>query len=146
MPSAPDVSFVGPAGAVSLKSLLSTKALVLFFYPKDDSPGCTVEACAFRDAFEDFKDAGARVVGVSADSQQSHAHFATKHRLPFELLTDPKGEAAIAMGVKKVMGFLPGRVTFVLDQKGEVLHRFESSLRMKAHVAEALEMVKKLLA
>ena len=114
---APTASFVDETGAtVSLESLMGQKTLVLYFYPKDETPGCTVEACTFRDQYEDFVAAGAEVIGVSADDAASHEAFKAKHRLPFRLLTDPGGLAAKAFGVKKTLGLLPGRVTFVIDR------------------------------
>src|SRR5690606_35559449 len=112
----PDVSLVDADGnTVRLRDLLGEKVLVLYFYPKDDTPGCTAQACGFRDAYEDFVDAGAQVVGVSHDGPASHQAFAQKHRLPFRLLSDPDGSARRAFGVKKTLGLLPGRATFVID-------------------------------
>ncbi len=141
----PDVEFTRADGAaVRLHSLLGQKTVVLYFYPKDDSYGCTIEACAFRDSYEDFTEAGADVIGVSPDSAEDHQAFKAKHRLPFTLLTDRSGAAAQAMGVKKVFGLLPGRVTFVIDRDSILRHRFDSALRMKDHAAEALELVKTL--
>ncbi len=142
---APDVSFQQTDGStVSLKSLFGERALVLFFYPKDNTSGCTAEACSFRDSYEDFKSAGADVIGVSADGASSHEDFKGRYKLPFTLLTDVKGEAAKQFGVKKTLGLLPGRVTFVIDRQGNVVHRFESQLKATKHVDEALEVVKRL--
>ena len=114
--------------------------------PKDETPGCTIEACAFRDAYEDFVAAGAEVIGISRDDADKHAGFKAHHRLPFTLLTDtPSGSAATAFGVKKsLLGLLPGRVTFVIDKAGVVQHRFESQIRMGKHVDDALALVKRL--
>ncbi len=141
----PDVEFTDAAGApVRLASLLGKKTVVLYFYPKDDSYGCTIEACAFRDSYEDFSAAGAEVIGVSADSASDHEAFKNKHKLPFTLLTDKTGDAAKGLGVKKVLGFLPGRVTFVIDREGVLRSRFDSAIRMKDHVNSALELVKSL--
>jgi peroxiredoxin Q/BCP len=134
---------VKPCGA-NASPLVGQKTLVLYFYPKDDTPGCTAEACSFRDSYEDFTAAGAEVVGVSSDGADSHEAFKSKHRLPFTLLSDPKGEAAKAMGVKKTFGLLAGRVTFVIDRQGVVRHRFDSQLRATRHVEEALAIVKSL--
>jgi peroxiredoxin Q/BCP len=143
--SAPAVSFLDETGAtVSLASLIGRRTLVLYFYPKDETPGCTVEACTFRDQYEDFVAAGAEVIGVSADDAASHQAFRARHRLPFRLLTDPGGLAAKAFGVKKTLGLLPGRVTFVIDRDGMIRHRFDSQLRVQKHVAEALSLVKAL--
>lgn len=141
----PDVSLVGPDGApVPLSRLYADKTLVLYFYPKDDTAGCTAEACSFRDSYEDFLAAGAHVVGVSADPPASHARFAGKYRLPFTLLSDPTGAGRAAFGVKKTLGFFEGRVTFVIDRGGVVRHAFSSQIRMGAHVDEALTVVRQL--
>lgn len=120
------------------------KPFVVYFYPKDDTPGCTAEACTFRDMYEDFKDVGAEVIGISADSPQSHQYFADKHRLPFVLLSDEKKEVQKLFGVPKAMfGLLPGRVTYVIDEKGIVQNVFSSSVNMKKHVTEAIEVLQK---
>lgn len=142
---APPASFSGADGrTVLLSELLGRKTVVLYFYPKDDTPGCTAEACTFRDQYEEFKAAGAEVVGVSSDDALSHQAFKERHRLPFLLLSDPAGEAARSFGVKKAFGLLPGRVTFVIDRNGMIRHRFDSQLRVHKHVAEALEIVRAL--
>lgn len=138
----PDVTLVGEAGPVKLRDKLG-KALVVYFYPKDESVGCTLEACSFRDQYEDFVAAGADVIGVSRDDSASHAGFKAHHRLPFTLLTDPGGQLAKAWGVKSGMG-IGGRVTFVFDKDGVCRHRFDSKLRFGKHVDEALEVVKRL--
>ncbi len=142
---APAATFLKSDGSkVSLAELVGEKTIVLYFYPKDRTTGCTAEACSFRDQYEDFKTAGAEVIGVSADDGASHEDFKGRYKLPFTLLTDVNGEAAKALGVKKVLGMLPGRVTFVIDRKGQVVHRFESMIRATKHVDEALQIVKTL--
>lgn len=142
---APAATFLKSDGSkVSLAELVGEKTIVLYFYPKDRTTGCTAEACSFRDQYEDFKTAGAEVIGVSADDGASHEDFKGRYKLPFTLLTDVNGEAAKALGVKKVLGMLPGRVTFVIDRKGQVVHRFESMMRATKHVDEALQIVKTL--
>ncbi|MBL9038596.1 MAG: peroxiredoxin [Archangium sp.] len=142
---APDVSFLRADGsAVRLSELIGKKTLVLFFYPKDDTTGCTLEACAFRDAHQDFLDAGAEVIGVSADDADSHEAFKSKHKLPYTLLTDPKGAAAKGFGVKKVLGFIAGRVTFIIDRNGNIVDQFDSMLKFDEHVAVALKQVRQL--
>lgn len=142
---APAATFLKSDGSkVSLAELIGEKTIVLYFYPKDRTTGCTAEACSFRDQYEDFKTAGAEVIGVSADDGASHEDFKGRYKLPFTLLTDVNGEAAKALGVKKVLGMLPGRVTFVIDRKGQVVHRFESMMRATRHVDEALQIVKTL--
>ena len=141
----PELTLPGAGGPVRLASLLGPRALVIYFYPKDDTPGCTVEACSFRDSHEAFATAGATVVGISEDDAASHEKFKAKHRLPFTLLSDPGGAAARAFGVKKsFLGLLPGRVTFVFDSRGVVQHAFDSQLRASAHVSEALGVVERL--
>jgi peroxiredoxin Q/BCP len=140
-----DVTFLGPdAAPVRLGDLIGDKVIVLYFYPRDETSGCTAEACSFRDLYQDFQDAGADVIGVSRDTAESHERFKTHHRLPFRLLTDKGGAAASALGVKKDFGLIPGRVTFVIDQRGVVRMRFDSQIQAKKHVTEALEMVRSL--
>lgn len=141
----PDATVVGDAGAVKLRDKLG-KTLVIYFYPKDETMGCTKEACSFRDAYEDFTAAGAEVIGISGDDGASHASFKQHHRLPFTLLSDADGRAADAFGIKKSLGFIPGRVTFVFDKTGVCKSRFESQLRVGKHVDDALALVKRLAA
>ncbi len=128
----------------TLSSLLGKSNIVLFFYPKDESPGCTAEVCAFRDSFEVFKDAGATVIGVSSDSVESHKKFVEKHRLPFMLLSDKGGAVRKLYGVPASMGIFDGRVTYVIDKQGVVRHMFSSQLNINAHINEALETLKNL--
>jgi peroxiredoxin Q/BCP len=118
--------------------------VVLYFYPADFTPGCTVQACGFRDKYTDFVAAGAVVVGVSADPPGRHADFQAKHDLPFVLLSDADGELAARYGVRKSMRILPGRTTFVIDREGVVQHVFNSQLRVNKHVKQALEVVRRL--
>src|SRR5207249_4613859 len=99
----PETTLVGDAGPIALRTKLG-KPLVVYFYPKDETPGCTKEACAFRDQYEDFVAAGADVIGVSRDDAASHARFKSHHELPFTLLSDPGGKIASAWGVKNVLG------------------------------------------
>jgi peroxiredoxin Q/BCP len=141
----PDATFQRDDGTtVRLLELVGAKTLVLYFYPKDETPGCTAEACSFRDSYQDFQAAGAEVIGVSSDDARSHQAFRSHHRLPFTLLSDPGGAAAKALGVKKTLGFLPGRVTFVIGRDGRIHHRFDSQLQVQKHVSEALALVKRL--
>jgi peroxiredoxin Q/BCP len=132
----------GPA--VSLASLWAERPVVLFFYPRDNSLVCTKEACAFRDAYEDFVAAGATVVGVSGDSVESHEQFASKHRLPYLLATDADGNLRRAFGVPKTLGLIPGRVTYVIDRQGVVRHAFSGQFAADRHVREALDAVRAL--
>lgn len=128
---------------VRLKDLRGQK-VVLYFYPKDDTPGCTKEACAFRDAFADFKKRDIKVLGVSVDSEASHKKFAAKYKLPFTLLSDPDHAIADAYGVygeKKFMGrtYLGvKRITFLIDEKGKVKKVFEK-VKPEEHALEVLE-------
>ena len=121
-------------------------AVVLYFYPKDETMGCVAEACAFRDEYDVFTEAGAEVVGVSADSSESHRQFAAHHRLPFVLLTDADGAVRKLYGVGKALGILDGRMTYVIDTRGVVRHVFSSRLQPARHVAEALAIVRGLAA
>ncbi len=125
---------------VSLVSLRG-QWVVVYFYPKDDTPGCTAESCAFRDAHEAFTDAGVRVLGISSDDVASHRAFADKHRLPFTLLADTDGAVRRSFGVKRTLGLLPGRVTYVIDPDGIVRKVFSSQFKPKKHIDEALATI-----
>jgi peroxiredoxin Q/BCP len=127
--------------SVRLADLLGKKTVVLFFYPKDDSPGCTAEACDFRDNHGRFIAAGAEVLGISTDSIESHQKFAGKHSLPMKLLSDQGGRVAEEYGVKPTLGFIRGRVTFVIDREGIVRYAYSSQLMVTRHVQKALEIV-----
>jgi peroxiredoxin Q/BCP len=142
---APDFTLPGPGGKpVRLAELTASTAVVLFFYPKDDTPGCTTEACTFRDRYDAFAAAGAEVVGISSDSLESHDRFAGKHKLPMTLLSDADGRVRKLFDVKSTLGLLPGRATFVIDRSGVVRHVFVSQLRASKHVDEALTVVERL--
>lgn len=144
---APDFTLPNQHGEkVALYELLHDKPVVLFFYPKDHTPGCTKEACAFRDSYEIFKDAGAEVVGISSDGPESHKQFAQKHRLPYQLLSDRTGRVRKLMGVPKTLGLLPGRVTYVVDREGQIRHVFNSQFNFGKHIDEALKTVQSLKA
>lgn len=121
--------------------------VVLYFYPKDDTPGCTAEACAFRDQYEDFQDLGAQVVGVSSDSAASHQKFVQKHRLPFPLLADAGGRVRKLYEVPRAfLGLVPGRVTFVIDAQGKIAYIFNSMSGATDHVSKTKEVLHKLKA
>lgn len=126
------------AEMVSLKDFLGEKPVVLFFYPKDDTPGCTKEACAFRDSYDTFSELDAEVIGVSSDSVASHESFAARHDLPFTLLSDEGGRVRRLYGVPSTFGLFPGRVTYVMDKEGVVRHIFSSQIEATRHVEEAL--------
>lgn len=138
--TAPDFSLPSQDGRiVKLSDFVDKNVVVLYFYPKDFTPGCTTEACAFRDSFEEFKDLGAQVIGVSSDSVESHKRFAQKHNLPFLLLSDIDHKVREAYGATKLAG-LPSRTTFVIDKKGVIRMVFESS-SAKEHIEEAKKVV-----
>ena len=140
--AAPD--FAAPrtgGGELRLSDFKGKNAVVLFFYPKDETPGCTAEACAFRDSYEIFVDAGAEVIGVSGDSVASHERFAEQHELPFILISDKGGTIRRLYGVKATLGIWPGRVTFVIDKAGVVRHVFSSQTDSVRHVKEAMRTV-----
>ena len=129
---------------VRLSGFKGKKNVVLFFYPKDFTPGCTTQACSFRDHYEDFKDAGAEVIGISDDDVISHRHFSSRYKLPFILLSDKDGTVKNKFGVKDdLFGILQGRVTFVIDKEGKVINVFDSRINITGHVSEALEALKK---
>jgi peroxiredoxin Q/BCP len=144
---APDFTLPSQSGEqVRLYDRLGERAVVLYFYPKDDTRGCTAEACAFRDSHEVFSDAGAEVIGVSSDSVDRHAAFAGRHGLPFTLLSDQGGQVRKSYGVPAVLGLIPGRVTYVIDRQGTVRHVFNSLSGIDQHVGQALEVVQKIQA
>jgi peroxiredoxin Q/BCP len=138
---APDFTLQDQNGTeVTLSSLRGQWAIV-YFYPKDDTPGCTAESCSFRDSYEAFTDVGARVVGISSDSVASHKAFAEKYNLPFTLLADTGGSVRKEWGVGRTLGLIPGRVTYVIDPEGVVKRRFSSQFSPKKHIDEALAVI-----
>jgi peroxiredoxin Q/BCP len=137
--AAPDFTLPSQFGTpVSLEDFLGKTAIVLYFYPKDNTSVCTAEACAFRDSYGAFKDVGAEVIGISSDSVESHRQFAAAHHLPFLLLSDTDGMIRKRYVVPTAFG-LPGRVTYVIDKKGMVRRIFFSQFTAEKHVAEALQ-------
>jgi len=142
---APDFTIASASGETFTLSHLTKgkrRTVVLFFYPKDDTPGCTAEACGFRDLYEEFTGAGAEVVGISSDSEASHQRFAGKHKLRMTLLTDANGMVRRLYDVRPTLGIFPGRATFVIDRDGIVRHVFVSQLRAVTHVGQALAVVR----
>lgn len=131
---------------VALDELLLKGPVVVFFYPKDGTTGCTAEACSFRDSYEAFQEAGASVVGMSSDSSASHRRFSDKHGFPFLLLADADGVVRKQFGVPKTLGIIDGRSTYVIDRAGIVRHAFHSQLQATKHVGEALDAVMTLAA
>ena len=130
---------------VGLEDLLATKNLVLYFYPADNSPICTLQARALRDSYRAFTEAGADVVGISSNSAGSHARFAARHHLPFILLSDRDGEVRKRYGVPNTRGSMPGRATYVIDRAGRVRHIFSSQFNAARHVNEALAVLRRLI-
>lgn len=134
----------GDDKTIELDALLAKGPVVIFFYPKDETPGCTKEACTFRDNFTAFEGLGAAVVGISSDSTESHRRFSGKFGFPFPLLSDPGGATRKAFGVPKTLGLLDGRSTYVLDKEGVVRGVFHSQLQVTKHVDEAVAAVRAL--
>ena len=142
---APDFTLPSQMGDnVTLSEYLGKKTIILYFYPKDESLGCTKEACTFRDSYEEFTKLGAEVLGVSGQSIESHKSFATHHGLPFLLLSDKDNKVRQLFGVPSNMGFIPGRVTFIIDKKGIIRHIFNSQYQPAKHVEEAMRMLENL--
>ena len=120
------------------------KPLVIYFYPKDNTPGCTTQACSFRDQYQDFQDLGAEVIGISGDSEASHDKFAQKHKLPFILLSDSTKKIRKLFGVPThFFGLMPGRVTYIIDKQGKVVSVFDS-IKANVHIEHALKIIKKM--
>ncbi|WP_340076709.1 peroxiredoxin [Leptobacterium sp. I13] len=126
----------------SSTQLVGKQPFVVYFYPKDYTPGCTREACSFRDAYQDFKDMGAEVIGISSDSSKSHKKFANSYHLPFILLADPDKKVRKQFGVPaNFFGLFPGRETYVFDKEGKVIMVF-NSMKATDHIKKALESLK----
>ncbi len=139
---APDFTLPALSGkTVSLGEFLGKKDIVLYFYPKDNTSGCIAEACAFRDSYEVFADAGAEVIGISSDSATTHQQFAARYKLPFILLSDKGGAVRRRYGVPSSFGLIPGRVTYIIDKQGIVRHIFSSQLNPTQHITEALKVL-----
>lgn len=129
---------------VNLSDFYGKSNLVVYFYPRDESYGCTKEACSFRDRYEDFKEAGAEVIGISSDDEDSHKGFAANHKLPFILLADKDKKVAGLYGVGKTLGILPGRITFIIDKQGIIRGIYSSQVNYTKHIEEALGVLKKI--
>ena len=126
-------------------SIIGKKPVVIYFYPKDNTPGCTAQACSFRDQYEDFKDLGAEVIGISSDSIASHEKFIQKYNLPFVLLSDSDKKIRNLFGVKaNLFGLLPGRVTYVADKNGIIQLVFDSMMASN-HIPKSLEIITKIV-
>lgn len=143
--AAPDFSLPSMDGRiVALKDFVGKRNLVLYFYPKDNTPGCTKEACGFRDSYEVFSEMGAEVVGVSSDSSESHRAFAARNGIPFLLLSDENNEVRKRYRVPASFGVIPGRVTFIIDRQGAIRHVFSSQIHPERHIQEAVKILKEL--
>ncbi len=142
----PDIVLRNQDGKLfDLKKETAGKNVVLYFYPKDDTPGCTAQACSFRDQFEDFTDADAVVIGISGQSVESHKAFAEKHRLTFTLLSDEENKIRKQFGVPtNFFGLMPGRVTYVIDKNNKVVYIFNSQTNISGHIQESLKILKDL--
>jgi len=142
---APDFTLPSQMGDnVTLSEYFGKKNVVLYFYPKDETTGCTREACAFRDSYQVFTELGAEVLGISGQTVESHKSFASHYGLPFILLSDEGNKVRKLYGVPASIGIIPGRVTYIIDKKGVVQHIFNSQYQPEKHVKEALEVLKKL--
>ena len=143
---APDFTLADYTGKQHKLSDYKGKPVVLYFYPKDDTPGCTKEACSFRDSYSDFKRAGVEVIGISVDDEKSHEKFINKYNLPFTLLSDPDKKVVEKYGVwveksmygKKYLG--TARTTFLLDETGKVIRVFEK-VKPENHAQEILQIL-----
>ena len=141
---APDFELQDQNGQpVRLSQFRGKRAVVVYFYPKDDTGGCTAEACSFRDEFAQFRAVNAEILGISSDSSESHARFALKYNLPFTLLSDKGGRVRKLFGVKKTLGIIPGRATYIVDRDGVLLHVFSSQSEPTRHITEALSALGK---
>ena len=128
---------------IQISEFIGKKKLVIYFYPKDDTPGCTKEACSFRESYEDFKDYDCEVIGISSDDEQKHAAFASRHQLPFILLADKDKVARKLFGVPgNLFGLIPGRVTYIIGIDGIVKGVYNSQTNPLGHIEKALELVK----
>jgi len=142
---APDFSLPDQHGKrINLSDFSGRVNLVLYFYPKDETFGCTKEACSFRDRYELFREAGAEIIGISADDVASHQAFAANHELPFILLSDKDRSVGEKYGVSKSLGLLPGRVTFVIDKSGIIRLIFSSPINFQKHAEESLQVISEL--
>lgn len=140
---APDFTLQSSMGeTVSLSQFHKKKYVIIFFYPMDESPVCSRQAEAFRDNYEAFKKMDAEVIGISSQSVESHKQFAKHHNLPYILLSDSKNNVRKLYGVSTSLGIVPGRVTYVIDKEGKVLHVFSSQLQPAKHAEEALRALK----
>lgn len=143
--SAPNFTLPSQPGEnITLSKFFGKKNIVLYFYPKNESRGCTKQACGFRDSYEVFKELNAEVIGVSSDDEESHKSFAGKRNLPFILLSDKDKKVRKLYGVPSTLGIIPGRVTYIIDKEGIIRHIFSSQFQPQKHIDEAIKVLKKL--
>ena len=139
----PHFTAVKQDGTAFDSNSIQNKPVVIYFYPKDNTPGCTTQACSFRDAYQDFQDLGAEVIGVSGDSVSSHQNFQQKHKLPFILLSDSDRKLRKLFGVPTALfGLIPGRVTYVFNASGKAIYIFDN-MSAKNHIIKALDSIRK---
>jgi peroxiredoxin Q/BCP len=125
---------------VDINSFVGTKNIVIYFYPKDNTPGCTKEACSFRDAMQNLNDLDCEIIGISADSVSSHKAFATQYNLKYNLLSDTNNQIRKLFGVpRNLFGIIPGRVSYICDKEGIVLHIVNSQMNPDKHIQETIE-------
>ena len=142
---APDFTLNSNLGTVfNLKKSLGKKIIVLFFYPKNNTPGCTKESIMFKDYFNQFQNYGAELIGISSDTVESHCDFISKYNLPFILLSDPNNKVRKLYSSYFFLNLFPGRDTFIIDKKGIIQYIFSSQFKINQHVTKALKIVKKL--
>jgi len=137
----PFVATTGDGATIRLADFIGERGLVLFFYPRDGTPVCTKQACAFRDSYAQFVDAGFEVVGVSSGSANSHRAFTQQHQLPFPLISDSDGSLRALYGASKALGIIPGRVTYVIDRDGRIRLIYSALFASDEHVRQALAAV-----
>lgn len=142
---APDFP-LGDASGRTLADLRPGADVIVFFYPRDNTPGCTAQACSYRDDYEELRRLGAEVIGVSGDSAESHRGFAGRHRLPYQLVTDGDGSIRRRFGVRPTWGFIPGRVSFLVDRAGVIRAIHESQFRPAGHVPAMLAALRRVQA
>jgi peroxiredoxin Q/BCP len=141
---APDFTLADQRGEMIELRRFRGRTVILYFYPRDHTVVCTTQACEFRDSYEIFGQADAEIVGISSDTTASHAKFAEQHGLPFTLLSDPGGLVRARYGVPRLLGLLPGRVTYVIDPQGVVRQIIQSAFSTNRHIREALHAARRL--
>ena len=128
---------------VDMKNVIGEKYVLIYFYPKDETYGCTQQACSFRDAYEEFLEYNCQVFGISSDGTNSHANFSNKHNLNFDILSDENNSVRDMFGVPtNLFGLVKGRVTYLIDKNGKIVWMFNSQVQAKKHIDNALEFLK----